>query len=338
MLILGFMLSDQIEQLKAEVRNFQPASLEELENFRIQYLGRKGAITQLMETFKNLPSEEKKIYGKEVNALKAEAQQLIKDHKDRLEEEALAKESAHTDLSLDPAPVPLGARHPISMVIQQINDAFNQIGFAISDGPELVDDWHNFTALNIPPHHPARDMQDTFFTSEDQSTMLRTHTSSVQVAVMQKQSPPIRTIAPGRTFRRDSDATHSPFFHQIEGLYVDENVSMTDLKQTLYYFVQQIFGEDIQVRFRPSYFPFTEPSAEMDIRWEGSGPEDWMEILGCGMVDPEVFRLCGIDEERYTGYAFGIGIERIAMLKYQIPDIRTFFENDVRFLSQFKSL
>lgn len=332
------MFSERIEQIQQAIRDFDPQSLEELEQFRIQYLGRKGEITQLMEAFKDLPKADKKTYGQAVNALKAEAQQLIKDHKERLEEAALAEASAQKDLTLDPAPVPLGARHPVSMVIQQINETFKQIGFAITDGPEIVDDWHNFTALNIPPNHPARDMQDTFFTREDQSTMLRTHTSSVQVAVMQNQSPPIRTIAPGRTFRRDSDATHSPFFHQIEGLYVDEAVSMTDLKQTLYYFVRQMFGPEVQVRFRPSYFPFTEPSAEMDIRWEGSGPEDWMEILGCGMVDPEVFRLCGIDQDRYTGYAFGIGIERIAMLKYQIPDIRTFFDNDVRFLSQFQSL
>lgn len=332
------MLGDKIKQLRAEIKDFYPSTLEELESFRVQYLGRKGAITQLMDEFKALPKEEKKTYGKAVNELKAQAQQVVDEHKDRLEEEALAATQANQDLTLDPAPLPLGARHPVSMVIQQINEAFKQVGFAISDGPEVVDDWHNFTALNIPQHHPARDMQDTFFIDEDQQQMLRTHTSSVQIAVMENQKPPIRTIAPGRTFRRDSDATHSPFFHQIEGLYVDENVSLTDLKQTLFYFVRQLFGEEVKVRFRPSYFPFTEPSAEMDIKWEGEGENEWMEILGCGMVDPEVFRLCGIDEERYTGYAFGIGIERIAMLKYQIPDIRTFFENDVRFLSQFKSL
>jgi phenylalanyl-tRNA synthetase alpha chain len=332
------MLAEKIDQLKAEVQNFQPRSLEELEEFRIHYLGRKGAITELMQEFKALPKDEKKNFGKAVNELKAQAQALVDEHKERLEEEALAAAQADQDLTLDPAPVPLGARHPVSIVIQQMNEAFRQIGFAVSDGPELVDDWHNFTALNIPEHHPARDMQDTFFIREDQQEMLRTHTSSVQIAVMQEQQPPIRTIAPGRTFRRDSDATHSPFFHQIEGLYVDENVSMVDLKQTLYYFVRQLFGEAVKVRFRPSYFPFTEPSAEMDIKWEEGNNSEWMEILGCGMVDPEVFRLCGLDADRYTGFAFGIGIERIAMLKYQIPDIRTFFDNDVRFLSQFKSL
>lgn len=332
------MLAEKIDQLKAEVQNFQPRSLEELEEFRIHYLGRKGAITELMQEFKALPKDEKKNFGKAVNELKAQAQALVDEHKERLEEEALAAAQANQDLTLDPAPVPLGARHPVSIVIQQMNEAFRQIGFEISDGPELVDDWHNFTALNIPEHHPARDMQDTFFIREDQQEMLRTHTSSVQIAVMQKQQPPIRTIAPGRTFRRDSDATHSPFFHQIEGLYVDEDVSMVDLKQTLYYFVRQLFGEAVKVRFRPSYFPFTEPSAEMDIKWEEGENSEWMEILGCGMVDPEVFRLCGLDADRYTGFAFGIGIERIAMLKYQIPDIRTFFDNDVRFLSQFKSL
>jgi phenylalanyl-tRNA synthetase alpha chain len=332
------MLAEKIDQLKAEVQNFQPRTLEELEEFRIHYLGRKGAITELMQEFKALPKDEKKNFGKAVNELKAQAQALVDEHKERLEEEALAAAQANQDLTLDPAPVPLGARHPVSIVIQQMNEAFRQIGFEISDGPELVDDWHNFTALNIPEHHPARDMQDTFFIREDQQEMLRTHTSSVQIAVMQKQQPPIRTIAPGRTFRRDSDATHSPFFHQIEGLYVDEDVSMVDLKQTLYYFVRQLFGEAVKVRFRPSYFPFTEPSAEMDIKWEEGENSEWMEILGCGMVDPEVFRLCGLDADRYTGFAFGIGIERIAMLKYQIPDIRTFFDNDVRFLSQFKSL
>ena len=332
------MLAEKIDQLKAEVQNFQPRTLEELEEFRIHYLGRNGAITELMQEFKALPKDEKKNFGKAVNELKAQAQALVDEHKERLEEEALAAAQANQDLTLDPAPVPLGARHPVSIVIQQMNEAFRQIGFEISDGPELVDDWHNFTALNIPEHHPARDMQDTFFIREDQQEMLRTHTSSVQIAVMQKQQPPIRTIAPGRTFRRDSDATHSPFFHQIEGLYVDEDVSMVDLKQTLYYFVRQLFGEAVKVRFRPSYFPFTEPSAEMDIKWEEGENSEWMEILGCGMVDPEVFRLCGLDADRYTGFAFGIGIERIAMLKYQIPDIRTFFDNDVRFLSQFKSL
>ena len=332
------MLAEKIDQLKAEVQNFQPRTLEELEEFRIHYLGRKGAITELMQEFKALPKDEKKNFGKAVNELKAQAQALVDEHKERLEEEALAAAQANQDLTLDPAPVPLGARHPVSIVIQQMNEAFRQIGFEISDGPELVDDWHNFTALNIPEHHPARDMQDTFFIREDQQEMLRTHTSSVQIAIMQKQQPPIRTIAPGRTFRRDSDATHSPFFHQIEGLYVDEDVSMVDLKQTLYYFVRQLFGEAVKVRFRPSYFPFTEPSAEMDIKWEEGENSEWMEILGCGMVDPEVFRLCGLDADRYTGFAFGIGIERIAMLKYQIPDIRTFFDNDVRFLSQFKSL
>ena len=332
------MLAEKIDQLKAEVQNFQPRTLEELEEFRIHYLGRKGAITELMQEFKALPKDEKKNFGKAVNELKAQAQALVDEHKEWLEEEALAAAQANQDLTLDPAPVPLGARHPVSIVIQQMNEAFRQIGFEISDGPELVDDWHNFTALNIPEHHPARDMQDTFFIREDQQEMLRTHTSSVQIAVMQKQQPPIRTIAPGRTFRRDSDATHSPFFHQIEGLYVDEDVSMVDLKQTLYYFVRQLFGEAVKVRFRPSYFPFTEPSAEMDIKWEEGENSEWMEILGCGMVDPEVFRLCGLDADRYTGFAFGIGIERIAMLKYQIPDIRTFFDNDVRFLSQFKSL
>ncbi len=333
------MLDDKIQTIKGEIANFKPKSLDELEEFRIQYLGKKGKITALFQEFKEVPPEDKKAYGQAINELKKEAQNLVDHYKEKLEDEAIAGGDREMDLTLDPAPLPLGARHPVNITIREINQIFIKIGFSVSNGAEVVDDWHNFTALNIPQNHPARDMQDTFFVSEDQEWVLRTHTSSVQIHVMENQKPPIRTIAPGRTFRRDSDATHSPFFHQVEGLYVDEGVSFADLKQTLYYFVRQLFGYDTKVRFRPSYFPFTEPSAEMDIGWEKeNGETDWMEVLGCGMVDPNVFEMCGLDASKYTGFAFGIGIERIAMLKYQIPDIRTFFENDVRFLEQFKSL
>ena len=333
------MLDEKIQAIKKEITNFKPQSLDELENFRIQYLGKKGKITTLFQEFKQIPADQKKSYGQAINTLKAEAQQLIEQYKQALEDKALSGKGQGKDLTLDAAPVPMGARHPVNITIREINEIFTKIGFSISDGTEIVDDWHNFTALNIPQNHPARDMQDTFFVTENQEWVLRTHTSSVQINVMENQDPPIRTIAPGRTFRRDSDATHSPFFHQTEGLYVDKGVSMADLKQTLYYFVHQLFGSETKVRFRPSYFPFTEPSAEMDIGWEKEDGEiDWMEILGCGMVDPNVFDMCGIDNDTYTGFAFGIGIERIAMLKYQIPDIRTFFDNDVRFLEQFKSL
>lgn len=332
------MLDEKIQDIRSEIANFQPSNLEELEEFRIQYLGKKGKITSLFQEFKQVPDNEKKAYGQAINDLKKETQGLIDEYRETLEEQSIAGGENGKDLTLDPAPVSLGARHPISLIIQEINDIFTKIGFSVSDGAEIVDDWHNFTALNIPQNHPARDMQDTFFVSESQDWVLRTHTSSVQINVMEQHDPPIRTIAPGRTFRRDSDATHSPFFHQVEGLYVDEQVSMVDLKQTLYYFVRQLFGDETQVRFRPSYFPFTEPSAEMDIGWEKDGKIDWMEILGCGMVDPNVFDMCGINAKQYTGFAFGIGIERIAMLKYHIPDIRTFFDNDVRFLKQFKGL
>lgn len=333
------MLDEKIQAIKKEITDFKPQSLDELENFRIQYLGKKGKITTLFQEFKQIPADQKKSYGQAINTLKAEAQQLIEQYKQGLDDKALSGEGRGKDLTLDAAPVPMGARHPVNITIREINEIFTKIGFSISDGTEIVDDWHNFTALNIPQNHPARDMQDTFFVTENQEWVLRTHTSSVQINVMENQDPPIRTIAPGRTFRRDSDATHSPFFHQTEGLYVDKGVSMADLKQTLYYFVHQLFGSKTKVRFRPSYFPFTEPSAEMDIGWEkANGEIDWMEILGCGMVDPNVFDMCGIDNDTYTGFAFGIGIERIAMLKYQIPDIRTFFDNDVRFLEQFKSL
>ncbi len=332
------MLDDQISKIKETIKDFAPGNLEELENFRINYLGKKGHITQLFKQFKEIPPEEKKQYGQRLNELKKEAENIVAHYQAELESKAKSKQQQNLDLTLDPAPVPLGARHPVTVMRNEIVDIFNKIGFSVSEGAEIVDDWHNFTALNIPENHPARDMQDTFFMDQQQQSMLRTHTSSVQISVMENQAPPIRTIAPGRTYRKDSDATHSPFFHQVEGLYVAENVSFADLKQTLYYFVQEMFGKDKRVRFRPSYFPFTEPSAELDISWEkDDGRVDWMEILGCGMVDPNVFEFCGIDPHKYTGFAFGMGIERIAMLKYAIPDIRTLFENDVRFLRQFQS-
>lgn len=330
-------LDDDINRIREEIRNFEPGDFEDLENFRIKYLGKKGRITALFKEFKNVPKEQKKEYGEALNHLKGQAQRMLEDYRQALEAKDQAGKGLKIDLTLDPAPLEAGSRHPVNIVRNRIVRIFSNLGYNISEGPEIVDDWHNFTALNIPENHPARDMQDTFFVRDDLQMVLRTHTSPVQVQVMQNTSPPIRTISPGRVFRKDSDATHSPFFHQVEGLYVDEAVSLADLKQNLYYFVKEMFGDQTEIRFRPSYFPFTEPSAEMDIRWQQKGKKQWMEILGCGMVDPNVLENCGIDNDRYSGFAFGMGVERIAMLKYGIRDIRTFFENDVRLLKQFKT-
>ncbi|MCB0738951.1 MAG: phenylalanine--tRNA ligase subunit alpha, partial [Bacteroidetes bacterium] len=262
----------------------------------------------------------------------------INELKSKFENEANKKAAADVDVTLPGYPFEIGGRHPIDAVRDELVDIFARIGFDIAEGSEVIDEWTNFTALNMPEDHPARDMQDTFFVKNMDGYVLRTHTSGVQVKVMQNQKPPIRTISPGMVFRKDNDATHSPFFHQVEGLYVAENVSFADLKQTLFYFVNEMFGEGTEFRLRPSYFPFTEPSAEMDIEWNKNGEKSWMEILGCGMVDPSVLENCGIDSTKYTGYAFGIGVERIAMLKYGIHDIRTFYENDIRFLRQFKAV
>lgn len=335
---------DKIKEHIAQVQNFQAATKEELEAFRIKYLGKKGLLNEFFAEFKNVPNEQKKDFGQAINTLKNSAQDKVNQLKESLEGQQEEK-GVYGDLTRPSAPIEIGARHPISIVKNQIIEIFSNIGFNVSEGPEIEDDWHNFTALNLPEYHPARDMQDTFFIQTDPDILLRTHTSSVQVRYMEENKPPIRTISPGRVFRNEAISARSHcIFHQVEGLYIDKDVSFADLKQTLLYFTKQMFGKS-KIRLRPSYFPFTEPSAEVDIYWgletetdyritKGTG---WLEIMGCGMVDPNVLKNCGIDPTEYTGFAFGMGIERIAMLLYQIGDIRMFYENDVRFLEQFKS-
>jgi len=335
-----------IEKIKENldlVDQFQTDSKEEIEAFRIKYIGKKGMLNDFFAAFKEVPVNEKKEFGQVLNTLKNAVTEKVK----ALQSKSTSQKPKGSigDLSRSPFPVELGSRHPLSLVKNRIVDIFSQIGFNISEGPEIEDDWHNFTALNLPEHHPARDMQDTFFIQTDPDVLLRTHTSSVQVRYMENNKPPIRTISPGRVFRNEAISARSHcIFHQVEGLYIDKNVSFADLKQTLLYFTESLFGNS-KIRLRPSYFPFTEPSAEVDIYWgletetdyritKGTG---WLEIMGCGMVDPNVLKNCGIDPEEYSGYAFGMGIERIAMLLYQIGDIRLFFENDIRFLKQFKS-
>lgn len=323
-------------EILEEIRTFEAKDAEDLERFRVRFLGAKGLVKELSAAFRELPAELKKEYGQRVNAVKKAAEEKVANGRLKFGEKK-NKKRTEADLSRPVQTGQPGSRHPISLITDEIIDLFRNIGFNVAEGPEIEDDWHNFTALNLPPEHPARDMQDTFFIQRDPDLVLRTHTSPVQIRYMEKHQPPIRIIAPGRVYRVDNDSTHSPVFHQVEGLYVAENVSFAELKKTLYYFVQRIFGEDVEVRFRPSFFPFTEPSAEMDIAWNKGGEKKWMEIMGCGMVDPNVLKNCNIDPDRYTGYAFGMGVERIAMLKYKIRDIRTFYENDIRFISQFKS-
>jgi phenylalanyl-tRNA synthetase alpha chain len=334
-------MEGKIEKAFEKARSFTPGNAGELEQFRIEYLGKKGVITELFHDFKNLPPSQKKQTGKLLNELKDYVQEKI-----TAAGKVLSGKEEYTE-DIDPTlpanQFQLGSRHPISIVRKEIIEIFSKIGFTISEGPEIEDDWHVFSALNFPPEHPARDMQDTFFISKDPDILLRTHTSSVQVRVMEKTSPPIRTISPGRVFRNEAISARSHcIFHQIEGLYVDKDVSFADLKQTLEYFAKELFGEETKIRLRPSFFPFTEPSGEMDVscRCKGAGCKlckntGWLEVLGCGMVDPNVLRDCKINPEIYTGFAFGLGIERIALLKYDIKDIRMYFENDVRFLNQF---
>jgi phenylalanyl-tRNA synthetase alpha chain len=331
-------MKEKISALLSQIEAFNASSLEELEAFRIKYLSKKGLVPALFSDFKNSAAEERKEMGQLLNTLKNAAQERIVALREKLEVATIETKS-DKDLTL-PSMASLGSRHPLSIVRSEIIDIFARIGFTISEGPEIEDDFHNFTALNFPEEHPARDMQDTFFIGKNPDLALRTHTSSVQVRVMENNQPPIRTISPGRVFRNEAISARAHcIFHQVEGLYVDTNVSFTDLKQTLYYFAKELFGEHTKIRFRPSYFPFTEPSAEMDISCNicgGSGCNickysGWVEILGCGMVDPAVLDACHIDSEKYTGFAFGMGIERITMLKYQINDLRLFFENDVRF-------
>ena len=335
---------DRIQKLIDEANSFTTNSAAELEAFRIKFLGKKGLLNDLFADFKSVPNEQKKAYGQAINTLKSTAQEKVNSLKSSLESNN-SNASSLGDLTRPGEPIKIGSRHPISLVKNQIIDIFSRIGFNVSEGPEIEDDWHNFSALNLPEHHPARDMQDTFFVQTNPDILLRTHTSSVQVRYMENNKPPIRTISPGRVYRNEAISARSHcFFHQVEGLYIDKNVSFSDLKQTLQYFTTELFGKS-KIRLRPSYFPFTEPSAEVDVYWgletetdykmtKGTG---WLEIMGCGMVDPNVLENCGIDSKKYTGFAFGMGIDRIALLLHQINDIRLLSENDLRFLEQFKS-
>jgi phenylalanyl-tRNA synthetase alpha chain len=336
---------DKVKELIGDVQSFKTTSKEEIETFRIKYLGSKGLLKDLFSEFKNVDAALKKDVGQALNNLRNAASDKVQELNESLEGQSETK-NFYGDLTRPSEPIELGSRHPISIVRNRIVEVFSKIGFTVSEGPEIEDDWHNFTALNLPEYHPARDMQDTFFIEQNPDVLLRTHTSPVQVRYMEENQPPIRTISPGRVFRNEDISARSHcIFHQVEGLYIDTDVSFADLKQTLLYFTKEMFGKS-KIRLRPSFFPFTEPSAEVDIYWgleteidhkitKGTG---WLEIMGCGMVDPNVLKNADIDPEKYTGYAFGMGIERIAMLLYQIPDIRMFYENDVRFLEQFKSV
>jgi phenylalanyl-tRNA synthetase alpha chain len=332
----------EIQELLSKIDDSIIEDKTQLESFKNEWLGKKGLLAELYDLLKQLPNDEKKDFGKYIQQVKVAAELKFEKGNQLLQDRLITEKSAGLDLTLTGKVFNNGSLHPLTITRNEMVKVFSDIGFIISEGDEIVDDWHNFSALNMPENHPARDMQDTFFVSTDPNIVMRTHTSSVQVKVMQNQKPPTRTISPGSVYRKDSDSTHSPHFHQIEGLYVDKDVSFADLKKTLMHFVQCMFGKETKVRFRPSYFPFTEPSAEMDIWYVKQDPESgktverWMEILGCGMVDPQVLVNCGINPEEYSGFAFGIGIERIAMVKYSIPDIRLFFENDLRFLNQFK--
>ena len=324
------------QQVKSEIEAYPIENAEQLEQFRIKYIGSKGILKDLFGAIKDVPGEKKKDYGLLVNAVKQAAEDKYNSYKENFESH-IKKGQSKTDLTRPVNRERIGSRHPLSLIQNKIIDIFQRIGYSTEEGPEIEDGWHNFTALNIPEDHPARDMQDTFFIQQNPEIVLRTHTSPVQIRTMETSKPPICILAPGRVYRSDNDSTHSPVFHQVEGLYIDEKVSFADLKQTLLYFVNEMFGEGTEIRFRPSFFPFTEPSAELDIAWQKDGKDSWMEILGCGMVDPQVLENCGIDSNKYTGFAFGMGVERIAMLKYGIKDIRLFYENDVRFLRQFAS-
>ena len=336
-------MEDKIKKDLEDILNFNSDSETEIEEFRVKYLGKKGLLNSYFVEFKSLESDEKKKLGSLLNELKNSAQQKVDNLKSNN-----SKKSDNlkiNDISRPGDPIDIGSRHPISIVKNRIIDIFSTIGFTISEGPEIEDDWHNFSALNLPEHHPARDMQDTFFIEKNPDYLLRTHTSSVQVRYMENNKPPIRTISPGRVYRNEAISARSHcFFHQIEGLCIDKDVSFADLKQTLEYFTNQLFGKS-KIRLRPSYFPFTEPSAEVDVYWGLNNETDykmtkgtgWLEIMGCGMVDPNVLENCNIDSKEYSGFAFGLGIDRIALLLHQIDDIRLLSENDVRFLEQFRS-
>lgn len=336
-------MKQRIEQLHQVVNSWNATSNEELEAIRIKYLSKKGEISELFNQFREVPNEQKREMGQLLNQLRDTAQNRLNELKANLE--AQRAEADKLDLTRTAEPITLGTRHPLSLVKNEIIEIFSRIGFTVAEGPEIEDDWHVFESLNFPPEHPARDMQDTFFIEQHPDILLRTHTSSIETRVMTKQQPPIRILAPGRVYRNEAISYRAHcFFHQVEGLYVDKNVSFADLKQALLYFAREMFGEDTKIRLRPSYFPFTEPSAEMDISCNICGGKGcpfckhtgWVEILGCGMTDPNVLEACGIDSKIYSGYAFGMGVERITNLKYQVKDLRMFSENDVRFLEQFK--
>jgi phenylalanyl-tRNA synthetase alpha chain len=336
---------DKIEELKKEIHELAIKNAEDLEKYRIRFLGTKGLVKEIMGEMRNVSSEMKKDFGQKVNEFKIFAESKYNDFK--VNESCQVKESNEIDYSLPAYPSEQGARHPIQLTMNKMISIFEKIGFSVTEGPEIEDDWHNFNALNLPENHPARDMQDTFYISKNPDWLLRTHTSSVQVRVMKEGKLPIRQIFPGRVYRNETISARAHcFFHQVEGLYIDEHVSFADLKQTLYHFVKEMFGNDVQVRFRPSYFPFTEPSAEMDVSCficDSKGcnvckQTGWVEILGCGMVHPNVLTNCGIDAEKYSGFAWGMGVERTTMMQYGIKDIRIFSENDVRFLGQFKGV
>lgn len=337
---------DQVKTLKEEISKAKAANKEELESFRLRFIAKKGELSELLSKIKEVPNEKKKEFGQAINEVKTLAKEKFTELIDGLDKQSNGEERSETDVTL-PAFNETGTIHPLTHTKNRIIEIFERIGFNVSDGPEIEDDWHNFTALNFPPNHPAREMQDTFFLEKDPDIALRTHTSSVQVRAMENSEPPIRTLSPGRVFRNEAISARAHcIFHQMEGLYVDKNVSFVDLKQTLFHFAKEMFGKDTKVRYRPSYFPFTEPSAEIDISCLICGGKGcnickytgWVEIAGSGMVDPNVLDNCGIDSKKYTGFAFGMGIERITMLKYQIKDLRLFTENDIRFLKQFKTI
>ena len=336
---------DKIKALLQEVENMKAANAEELEALRIKYLSKKGEISALMNDFRNVAADQKREVGKYLNELKETTQSKINELKESFENVQTANDDI--DLTRTAYPIELGTRHPLSLVKKEICDIFGRLGFSIAEGPEIEDDWHVFSALNFPPEHPARDMQDTFFIAKNPDVLLRTHTSSIQVRTMERQKPPLRVICPGRVFRNEAISYRAHcIFHQIEGLYIDEGVSFADLKQSILYFAKEVFGENATIRMRPSYFPFTEPSAEVDVSCNLCGGKGcnvckgtgWLEIMGCGMVDPNVLEANGIDSKKYSGFAFGMGVERIAMLKYGVKDLRLYFENDIRFLHQFDTV
>lgn len=336
-------MTEDINKHIRDIENYNISNPDDLENFRLQYLSKKGILSELFASFRSVPAELKKQTGAALNQLKEAATSRYEEYRNRL---AYAEDDFKGDITLPAEPLVLGSRHPVSLIRREIVTIFSKIGFTVAEGPEIEDDWHVFTGLNFPHEHPARDMQDTFFIEKNPDIVLRTHTSSVQVRVMETTQPPVRKIFPGRVFRNEAISARAHcIFHQIEGLYIDTNVSFADLKQTLLFFAREMFGEKTQIRLRPSFFPFTEPSAEMDVSCTICGGigcnvckyTGFLEILGCGMVDPNVLEASGIDSEKYTGFAFGMGLERTAMLKYQVNDLRLYFENDVRFIGQFKS-